>query len=155
MTLTEQNYREMRRGIPIHNLSPLFQQAIYITYELKFSYIWIDSLCIIQNSPDFADWLQESSTMHSVYQNSTCNLSATGFAHGQEGLIPNENVTAICRPEVDFSKLLRVPSPCTYTILHRDWVDDIQHAPLLKRAWVYQEQIMVSTAERSLNAMHC
>ncbi|ORY58112.1 uncharacterized protein BCR38DRAFT_448054 [Pseudomassariella vexata] len=38
---------------------------ITVTRTLKLSYLWIDSLCIIQDSP--SDWEKEASLMGSVY----------------------------------------------------------------------------------------
>jgi hypothetical protein len=50
-------------------------------------YLWIDSLCIIQDS--IQDWARESSMMEKVYQHAICTISAdcavgssTGFLHG-------------------------------------------------------------------------
>ncbi|KAJ0271366.1 hypothetical protein COL940_011091 [Colletotrichum noveboracense] len=51
-----------------------FAQALKITWLLKQRYIWIDSVCIIQDSKD--DWNVESKLMHKVYRNSFCNLAA-------------------------------------------------------------------------------
>jgi Heterokaryon incompatibility protein (HET) len=64
----------------------VFQDAMLTNIELGFSYLWIDSLCIIQNSAGSSDWLSESSTMDRVYRKGICNLSATGFHDGQKGL---------------------------------------------------------------------
>ncbi|KAI8314842.1 hypothetical protein K4K61_003860 [Colletotrichum sp. SAR11_59] len=47
-----------------------FAQALKITWLLKQRYIWIDSVCIIQDSKD--DWNVESKLMHKVYRNSFC-----------------------------------------------------------------------------------
>ncbi len=41
-------------GIKWSELPPTFQDTIFITRKLGLQYLWIDSLCIIQNSPE--DW---------------------------------------------------------------------------------------------------
>lgn len=51
--------------ILLSDLPPNFQDAIMITKELGYQYLWIDSLCIIQDSPE--DWRAESVKMGSVY----------------------------------------------------------------------------------------
>jgi hypothetical protein len=47
-------------------------------------YIWIDSLCIIQDQQE--DWQIESSKMGDVYRNSLFTIAATGFSDGHKGL---------------------------------------------------------------------
>lgn len=55
---TSHNYDEHMNGIFISKLPQTFQDAIFLTNGLDVQYIWIDSLCIIQNSP--SDWQQQS-----------------------------------------------------------------------------------------------
>lgn len=55
---------------------------IHLPYGLRF--IWIDSLCIIQDSQD--DWLHESSRMGDVYRNSVLTIAASTAAEGGGGL---------------------------------------------------------------------
>lgn len=61
-------------------MPPLFQDAIIITRQLGLRYIWIDSLCIIQDSA--RDWETESFKMGNIYENSYITLSATASANG-------------------------------------------------------------------------
>jgi hypothetical protein len=68
LTLTEENISQMKCSIPMKELPQVFQDAMLTTMELGFSYLWIDSLCIIQNSPGSSDWLSESSTMDQAWQ---------------------------------------------------------------------------------------
>jgi Heterokaryon incompatibility protein (HET) len=53
--------------IPIARLPQSFQDAIQLTQKLGVSYIWIESLCIIQDSQK--DWLHESFKTKDVYSN--------------------------------------------------------------------------------------
>ena len=46
------NYEEMKQEIPMATLPPLFQDAVAITRKLNLRHLWIDSLCIIQDSPE-------------------------------------------------------------------------------------------------------
>lgn len=48
--------------------------AIRVTQKLGLQYLWVDSLCIIQDSP--GDWESESSRMASVYANTHITLFA-------------------------------------------------------------------------------
>jgi len=50
------NYAERQRSIPFLSLPRQFQDAIVVTRQLGLRYIWIDSLCIIQDSQQ--DWIE-------------------------------------------------------------------------------------------------
>ena len=60
-------YRDyMETGIPLWMLSENFADAVIVTRQMGLHYIWIDSLCIIQDSP--TDWQKEAVMMHKVYR---------------------------------------------------------------------------------------
>lgn len=60
-----------------------------MTRHLGFKHLWIDSLCIIQDSHD--DWLREAPQMGDVYRNAICNIAGTGFSDGSNGLFVNRD----------------------------------------------------------------
>ncbi|KAF2108483.1 hypothetical protein BDV96DRAFT_260210 [Lophiotrema nucula] len=57
LTLKRSTMRRLKRSFPVSELPQTFQDAVYVTRRLGFSYLWIDALCIMQDSED--DWLQE------------------------------------------------------------------------------------------------
>ncbi|OAL47295.1 HET-domain-containing protein, partial [Pyrenochaeta sp. DS3sAY3a] len=59
-----------------------YQDAISATHRLGFEYIWIDSLCIIQDS--HADWLSESKRMGDVYQHARLTIAASHAADSSQ-----------------------------------------------------------------------
>lgn len=61
-------------GISWDVLPQTFRDAIAMTERLGFQYLWIDALCIIQNSS--ADWMAEAACMYDVYFYGTLMLSA-------------------------------------------------------------------------------
>ena len=67
-------------GIAFQSLSKTFQDAVIISFKLGVRYLWIDSLCIIQDS--ISDWQQESSRMNLVYQNALFTIAAEAAADG-------------------------------------------------------------------------
>jgi len=73
---------EFKARLP--KLSKTFDDALFVARRLSIKYIWIDSLCIVQD--DLEDWTAESSRMDQVYQNAFCNLAATASAHSEGGL---------------------------------------------------------------------
>ena len=46
-----------------------------ICQRLEIEYLWIDSLCILQD--DEADWKDQASKMVGIYQNSISTIAAT------------------------------------------------------------------------------
>ncbi|KAF4439024.1 HET-domain-containing [Fusarium acutatum] len=67
------NLEDMKKSIDANFLPIVFQQAIWIVRMLKIEYIWIDSLCIIQDSQ--SDWELESMQMCDYYENSFLTIS--------------------------------------------------------------------------------
>ncbi|KAF2739644.1 hypothetical protein EJ04DRAFT_420881, partial [Polyplosphaeria fusca] len=72
-TLTS-NIESLSQSIPLSSLPPTFLDAMRLTLSLDIHHIWIDSLCIIQDSP--SDWSSEAARMSSVYSHSTLNIAA-------------------------------------------------------------------------------
>src|SRR4051812_13673725 len=69
LRLLKENFQSLKKEIIVADLTKTFQDAIWIAQSLGFQYIWIDSLCIIQD--DEEDWRRESILMSSVYSNSS------------------------------------------------------------------------------------
>ena len=77
------------KGIPVRELPRSFREAIRFARRLdpeKIKYIWIDSLCIVQDSDRQEDWEYEASQMYQVYRNSYLNISATAARNGEDGI---------------------------------------------------------------------
>ncbi len=72
-----------------------FRDAIKITRELGFRYLWIDSLCIIQDSVE--DWELESAAMRDVYRNAAVTLAAAASKNSQGGML---NLFGYDQPEI-------------------------------------------------------
>jgi hypothetical protein len=73
LVLTEANLASYQDGIALETLPAIFRKAVSLTQLLGHEYLWIDSLCIIQDS--LTDWEAEASKMASTYGNSLCNLT--------------------------------------------------------------------------------
>ena len=124
-----------KKRIPWRFLPKAFQDVIEIARKLDVQYIWIDSLCIIQD--DEADWQRESSRMASIFQGAWLTFAATGFAGPHEGLFSTlsrkyqaHKVHASSIDEKFAHVYVRRPLPHFH--------DHVEEFPLLKRAWAYQ-----------------
>ena len=144
--LLSANLATFMEALPLEHLTNVFQDAIGFSRELNIEYIWIDSLCIIQDSYD--DWLYESAMMGRIYKNSWCNISATGFADGHSSLYVRREPT-ILQPR-KFNVHIRdpenktLPNICSgkYYCMEDFWQADITEAPVNTRAWVFQERLL-------------
>lgn len=88
LILTVENIEQWKEEIPPFGKLKTFQDAAEIARQLGLQYIWIDSLCIIQNSTE--DWQRESSQMSNVYKYSYCNISATAAGDDTGGCFPSK-----------------------------------------------------------------
>lgn len=81
--LTSENLDSFIKMIPVKRLPNTFKDAIEIAQQLGLDYLWIDSLCIIQDSED--DWQKESALMSSVYSGSTITIAASSARDSNHG----------------------------------------------------------------------
>jgi hypothetical protein len=125
-------------GIPWESLSKTFQDAISVARTLGVRYIWIDSLCIVQSSPDGkGDFDVEGQLMHMVYRHSFCNIAAADSSDGSGGLFrirkPNDALPAMVQLEG------RWDMKGTWHVLPGNyWTKQLLDRALYKRGWVFQ-----------------
>ncbi|RMJ11866.1 hypothetical protein CDV36_008522 [Fusarium kuroshium] len=81
---TEDLYEARIREIDWEELPTLFQDVITLLRKLGICYLWIDSMCIIQD--DDKDWLEQSAQMASIYSQSYLNLAAATAKNTSESL---------------------------------------------------------------------
>lgn len=62
-------------SIPTADMPQTFRDAVLITRELGLEYLWIDSLCIVQDSQE--DWEKESAKMGDIYRHLPATAGAT------------------------------------------------------------------------------
>ena len=71
---TEKLTKKQRQGRLVWSELPLaFREAIQIVKALGIRFIWIDSLCIVQDDPD--DWQLEAARMSSIFENAEVTLA--------------------------------------------------------------------------------
>lgn len=81
--LTSTSLVKYYSSICYDELPRTFQDAVSVTRRLGFRYLWIDSLCIIQDSEE--DWKRESAKMGDVYRNSTSCIAALAARNSEGG----------------------------------------------------------------------
>lgn len=137
LKLNTNNYNDMYIQIPRVSLSKTFQDAIEITRCLGYKYLWIDSLCIQQDS--WEDWEREALRMGEYYGNAICTIAALASVDGLGGCFKSRNPLRMLECVVNSSneRSLRISAhqPMRYEF-------DSNLAPLHKRAWVVQERLL-------------
>lgn len=86
VTLTEARLKQQPVGFPLRTLPRTLRDAIIIASHLGFQYIWVDALCIIQDSFEGRDWKQESAVMNKIYGNATLTIAAAAATSTTEGI---------------------------------------------------------------------
>lgn len=84
LKLTAEVYPDLLKGMAVSKLPQTFQDAAKVVLELDAKFLWVDSLCIFQDS--LKDWREQSSTMGKGYRKSLCNLGATASKDINGGL---------------------------------------------------------------------
>lgn len=137
---TARNFSQHKRRIGWTSLSALFQDAVKITRLLGIKYIWIDSLCIIQ---DTKDWDVESQKMGLYYGNSWLTIAATASQDGNQGCIPYEKPSFmdISGPS-KFGQLVGRKLPEFYNMTPQGPAYNLLNAPLFHRCWTLQERLL-------------
>jgi hypothetical protein len=150
LTTTLSTYRERLRRIPFAILPPTFRDAVKITRTLGIQYLWIDSLCILQDSE--ADWQYHSKMMGAVYALSFLTINASASPDSQGGCFAKEPLlsspTCVLKPadspgDIHFTKYIdETPldgSQKDYTGA-RGWC--LQETLLPKRVVIYGHRVL-------------
>jgi len=157
------NVTTFEEAIHWHLLPKTFQDAIVTALRLKVYYIWIDSLCIIQD--DEIDWDTEAAIMGAIYENSYLTIAATSSPSGaipflgqrsarygpQTLHFPNpERLSSTINNDTvhgnsDDIKSLRVrQGPSTRSINLSQLFNPRIYGPLTTRGWALQERVLSS-----------
>lgn len=143
---TFDNLDEHTAGIEVGSLSRTFRDAIAICQQLGESYLWIDSLCIVQD--DHEGKAAEIERMQSIYEGASLTISAMSAKDGRGGCwIPRERrfqipVDDVQSAELVFRRVHEIPPE------HAPFLTEFPHDalytqyPLARRKWALQERLL-------------
>lgn len=80
---TRDTVREKKGGLNVSKLPQIFNDVFQVAMRMGISYVWIDSLCIIQDDPE--DWNHEAALMSQIYQSAYLTV-ATAVSEGAPNL---------------------------------------------------------------------
>jgi len=142
LTTTRGTLEDRKRSIPLKALPKTFYDAVLLTRALGIRYLWIDSLCILQDDKD--DWARESARMAQVYQNAALTISADGAANSSEGLfLPHatKEVPLRLRQSADSAPVyVRETTLASKVNVHA--IGSTSDEPLRSRGWTLQEWLL-------------
>jgi hypothetical protein len=142
-SLKKSNIDQYQDSISILQLPNNFVDAIEITKALGLKYLWIDSLCIIQDSS--VDWQTESAKMDIVYLNAAVTIAACISGDADRGSSLDLLQPACLRLSLpireagDSSKRSHIKGTLRSTDASQF---AITNSPLSKRGWVLQEMAL-------------
>jgi Heterokaryon incompatibility protein (HET) len=139
LTLTSTTSVALRQTTPVNTLPQTFQQAIMVARHLGCSLLWIDSLCILQDSIN--DWQAESRRMASIYLNAVCNIAATASYDTFNGLFRGRD-PKVFEPCLVQTAWKDAENGLVVLTNGSEYTDEIWYAPLNQRAWVFQERYL-------------
>ncbi|KAL8695076.1 MAG: hypothetical protein Q9218_000354 [Villophora microphyllina] len=131
----------MLEEIPLSSMPRTLQDAVEVVKKLGLEYIWIDALCIIQDSR--SDWETESARMKDVYSGAYLTIVATSAGSSADGFLkrsPHVTVTVSYRENKDPAR-----ADCFYVtraIAGRAPWDLVDLTTWNKRGWTYQERLL-------------
>lgn len=137
--LTKTNYGSFLTAAGDSSLPKTYRDAFRVTVSLGFRFLWIDSLCIIQDDVD--DWRKQSLKMGAIYSNADCNIAATWASDGGDGCFNKRDPYTVTPTTIELSignrqsREFQISRQFTYD-------EDITDAPLNKRGWVVQERYL-------------
>jgi Heterokaryon incompatibility protein (HET) len=135
-------------NVSMGSMPQTFRDAVRIAREMAVRYLWIDSLCIIQDCSE--DWTNEASKMGEYYKNSLFTIAAVSAPDGSSGCFVNRNPLALtpCPIDIHFPGITETVASM-FVRLNTDWdpvdrTSGFQRPPLWQRAWVVQERLLSS-----------
>ncbi|CZS85940.1 unnamed protein product [Fusarium graminearum] len=79
---TTSNLESRSSGFSIDEFPKTLSNIVKVTHNLGFKWIWIDSLCIVQDDKD--DWAREAVKMVAIYQNAIVTVAADSSQDAKE-----------------------------------------------------------------------
>jgi len=144
LMLSRSNKNSLKNKIAFLSLPSVFRDAIRVCQYLAIPYLWIDTLCIVQD--DDADRVHEIANMGHVYENACLNIGAV--AAGQKRSANHEHGLFVER--IDYAKR---NDPVCVQIRRTDydqlgyvlgsWSEPgLNDTILMSRGWVLQERLL-------------
>ncbi|PHH61197.1 hypothetical protein CDD81_678 [Ophiocordyceps australis] len=164
LMLLTSNLDSLKNSINLDDLPRTFQDAIRVCRSLSIPYLWIDSLCIIQDNK--LDWQQQAAQMGTIYSQSLLVIIAASSAGPDQPFLgPREQGT---REDFWGTKSVKFQTPAGTNVsiqarrrhllaapldygeydppFTETWATLKRVGPLYKRSWCFQESHLARRA---------
>ncbi|KAL8310259.1 hypothetical protein RB597_010194 [Gaeumannomyces tritici] len=152
LATTSNNYHSFQDSLPTLQLPKTIREAIEITYRIGYRHLWVDSICIMQDSME--DWRKHTVLMGYIYANAVLTIAATSAAGGSEGcFLPRPRATresqSLYNHEVQvpcvlsgryLGPMLLAPGDDSWSPWSGSLVKELKNSSWKDRAWVLQER---------------
>jgi hypothetical protein len=136
---TKSNLQSRYLNFNVMDLPQTFQDALAVTRSLGLSYLWIDSICIVQD--DENDWAAEASRMASIYFEAWVVVAATQAGDSTSGFLRQRKEPLSIHVRKYGSTIFEVNARQigNYDCEMRP---EFGRYPLFQRAWCLQERLL-------------
>ncbi|TFK48919.1 HET-domain-containing protein [Heliocybe sulcata] len=145
LTTTENIDDYVNSGLDMSKFPQTIQDAVVVTHNIGQRYLWIDALCILQDSSE--DKQRQLGRMQYIYRNAYLCINAACAYSSREGFLGRP------RPQKHFEG--RIPYRCpdgtvgsVWIANGQDWVPGAAHSygdeldPVTYRGWCLQEKML-------------
>ncbi|KAL2062766.1 hypothetical protein VTL71DRAFT_5838 [Oculimacula yallundae] len=136
--LTESTLITMKNGLQTASLAKNFRDAIIITRLLGLRYLWIDALCILQDSQE--DWELESAKMGQYYKKAWLTIAAGMSDGGKAGLLAKRSPHGLAHIRLQTRAIPVGEALTVYFAL--DPIKPSTQCPIRTRGWTFQEELL-------------
>jgi Heterokaryon incompatibility protein (HET) len=141
-TTVTTNLAAHKKNIPLENLPLTFRDAVEATQRMGVRYLWIDSLCIIQDSTE--DWLNESTQMCQIYEEALFTITSAHASSAYGGMFVERDGIRSLPIEIALPFQRGKHSVLFLPMARPDKLWDRDQLPVYSRGWCLQELILSS-----------
>jgi hypothetical protein len=141
--LTTENEKSLRQGLPISVLPKTITDAIKVVLHLNIRYLWVDSLCIIQDGDNGEDWQRESQAMTIAFRNAFVCIAAHNSTE-TSGMFFDREPAFYDQHKLNINILGLETMPCWILIDEYMWEENVEMSRLSRRGWVLQQRLLAA-----------
>ena len=135
---TQANLLERLQNISFETFPQTIKDAIVVTRTLRYKYLWVDALCIVQD--DEKDRAQEISKMSMIYTGASLTISAAKADDSKQGFLQERDLVR------SYGTIFELPFQVNgdetgeaRIFLHQNCVQNKREENIDKRGWTLQE----------------
>jgi hypothetical protein len=133
---TSFTFQMRKASLEWDSMPATFKDAIMVTRKLGIRYLWLDSLCIIQD--DDTDWESEAAKMADIYEGAQLVIAASSSPNPDTPFLAPRKTP--CAKPLELNLDYERQQGVVCKVKARPMVADLPVEPLDERAWTFQEQ---------------